>query len=95
MFHSHWKLARHRHVHISDDHYKWGDWDKKFTIAARLAKHAYVHIIDEHMCNLCGITSKNKFYGKHHIKYKHPKEFGVTKDFLDLLTKKEKTVAKM
>ena len=41
------------------------------------------------------MTSKNKFYGKHHIKYKHPKEFGVTKDFLDLITKKEKTVAKI
>ena len=40
------------------------------------------------------MTSKNKLSGKNHIKYNHPKEFGTTKDFLDLLTKKEKTVNK-
>ena len=35
------------------------------------------------------MTIKNKLYGKNHIKYSHPKEFGITKDILDLLIKKE------
>ena len=78
-----------------DDHYKWGDWEKKFPIASRLAKHAYVHIIDEHVCNLCGMTIKNILYARRHIKRNHPKEFGITKDFLDLLIKKEKTTTKI
>ena len=47
------------------------------------------------MCSLCGNTIKNIFYGREHIKHKHPKEFGVTKDFLDILINKEKTVTKI
>ena len=41
------------------------------------------------------MSIKNMFYGKLHIKKNHPKEFGITKDILDLLIKKEKTVSKI
>ena len=66
-----------------------------FKWKGELAKHRSSHIIDEYIWTLCGLISKNIYRSQKHITKIHPKEYEITKDLIDIIIKKNETVAKI
>ena len=67
----------------------WVEWDNKKFTPSKYERHLSKHMIDIHFCRICAYVIKHPELGRKHIRNVHPYEYGMTKDFKELLQKQD------